>query len=75
VLRDVLGPEATLDDRILYGQFAWFMWERIDREKNEGLDVVISPPSPTPTDVPRLAILPARAQRKGINYLADTGHF
>jgi 5-methylcytosine-specific restriction enzyme B len=70
-LREALGQEQTLEDKVLYSQFSWFVW-----------DYILTPDDPEAvpgpeqgegraTDTPRLSILPAKAQRKGINYLSN----
>lgn len=70
-LRTVLGPDATLEESVRQSQFSWF-----------ACDTILSPAPPEPvpgdtptpnlaTDKPRLILLPAKAQRKGIPHLSD----
>jgi len=70
-LRDVLGPEKSLEDHVLYSQFSWYVWENIlspdDPEAVKGS----AEEEGRATDRPRLAILPARVQRKGFAYLSN----
>ena len=71
VLRSVLGPETSMEENVRHSQFSWF-----------ACDTLLAPappetlPGDTPivnvaTDKPRLVVLPAKAQRKGIPYLSD----
>ena len=72
-LRDVLGLGATPENDVLQSQFSWYAWDNILRPEET------EPAAPAPeadkaapaTATPRLAILPAKAQRKGINYLSN----
>ncbi|MCI4680029.1 hypothetical protein K9U39_14310 [Rhodoblastus acidophilus] len=72
-LREALGPEKSLDDAIAYNQFAWFAWEMVpsDDAKAAGPQAAESDVIKGPTDVPRLVILPAVMQRKGMFYVTD----
>ena len=72
-LREALGPEQSLDDAISYSQFAWFAWEMISaaENKNIGPQTVATEETTVPTDVPKLVILPAVMQRKGLSYVAN----
>lgn len=72
-LRDALGTEKNLDDAISYNQFAWFAWELItsDDDKAGGVQPAASDQFKGPTDIPKLVILPAAMQRKGLSYVAN----
>lgn len=70
-LRDELGSESSLEDAVSYSQFAWFIWELIDGSDNsvgEGSSDAL--PS-FATDAPKLVVLPAGMQRKGMFYVAN----
>jgi 5-methylcytosine-specific restriction protein B len=71
-VREALGPEHSLDDAISYSQFAWFVWELISAAENEGPGVPTSASDEIgrATDAPKLVMLPAGIQRKGIFYAA-----
>jgi 5-methylcytosine-specific restriction protein B len=70
-LREVLGAEQSLEDHVLYSQFSWFVWEQILNPDDP--EAVTNPAEGEgrATDRPRLAILPARVQRKGFAYLSN----
>jgi MoxR-like ATPase len=72
-IQEALGPERNLDEAISYNQFAWFIWELIDADdtKKVGSDEAVSDAVKGPTDIPKLAILPAIMQRRGMFYTAD----
>lgn len=71
-IREALGPERSLDDAISYSQFAWFIWETISADENEGPGALAAAGTQErATDAPKLVILPARIQRKGMFYVAD----
>ena len=71
---EALGPEQSIDDIVSYSQFAWFIWELIDAEESERAGVTSAPATPSErraTDAPKLLLLPARMQRKGLFYVTD----
>jgi 5-methylcytosine-specific restriction enzyme B len=72
-VREALGPERSLDDAISYSQFAWFVWELISAAEEEGAGASVSAIDELrrATDAPKLVLLPARMQRKGMFYVAS----
>jgi hypothetical protein len=66
-LREVLGPESTLEDNVSYSLFSWFVWDHTLTPADPDAVVPPSVSESRATDTPRLTILPAKAQRKGIN--------
>lgn len=70
-LSDELGTAATLEEAISYSQFAWFIWEMIDGVENSAVDVDEKAAPGLATDAPKLVMLPAAMQRKGMFYVAD----
>ena len=72
-VREALGPEHSLDDAISYSQFAWFVWELISADEDVGSGASTSPSdeSGRATDAPKLVLLPAAMQRKGMFYVAN----
>ena len=72
-VREALGPEHSLDDAISYSQFAWFVWELISADEDVGSGASTSPSQRIgrATDAPKLVLLPAAMQRKGMFYVAN----
>lgn len=74
-LRDVLGSENDIGEAVSYSQFSWFVWDRIISPTEIKVTGTSMPPSERTqeivTDAPKLALLPARMQRKGMFYLTD----
>jgi len=71
-VRDALGPDGSVEDAVSYNQFSWFVWERLISPEEEA-GAGIQPPAPEPhgivTDTPKLILLPARVQRRGMFYV------
>lgn len=68
-IRDALGADGSTEDAVSYNQFAWFVWERIiSPAEDEGAGVTPRPVEPLGivTDTPKLLVLRARVQRKGM---------
>jgi 5-methylcytosine-specific restriction protein B len=71
-LRLALGPEKSLEDDVLYSQFSWFLWDRnISPQDPETAEPAGEAVSGRATDTPRLSILPAAIQRKGLTYVSN----
>lgn len=71
-IREALGPERNLTDAASYSQFAWFIWELISADENEGAGASsVATMQEKATDAPKLVLLPARIQRKGMFYAAN----
>jgi hypothetical protein len=71
-LREKLGPERNLEDLVSYSQFSWFVWaHQISAAENETPDQIQEAPLNKATDRPKLTVLPARMQRKGMFYVAN----
>ncbi|MDY8109407.1 hypothetical protein U0C82_09670 [Fulvimarina sp. 2208YS6-2-32] len=70
-LREALGPETSSRNDVLYSQFAWFVWDHILSPPDS--DAATNPieTGGKATDIPKLALLPATVQRKGINFLSN----
>ena len=70
------GEETALDpspeNDALQSQFSWFAWDHVLRPKEATDEVTPAPAADGVPDTatPRLAVLPAKAQRKGLNYLS-----
>ena len=71
-VREMLGPDETVEEAVSYNQFAWFVWERLIEPADPG---GTPPPPPAassiPTDTPKLVVLPPGVQRRGMFYVAD----
>jgi 5-methylcytosine-specific restriction protein B len=70
-LRETLGPEKSLEDNVSYSLFSWFVWDHILTPADPDAVAPSEISESRATDTPRLTILPAKAQRKGINYLSN----
>jgi 5-methylcytosine-specific restriction enzyme B len=68
-LREALGAEHDLEELVSYSQFAWFVWQQISASENDSQTTETF--ERKATDSPKLAILPARMQRKGMFYVAN----
>ncbi|MGO8397906.1 hypothetical protein E0H65_14170 [Rhizobium leguminosarum bv. viciae] len=73
VVREALGVEKSIEDAISYSQFAWFVWELIDGRDNAtiGSNEAEKDEPGRATDAPKLVMLPAAMQRKGMFYVSD----
>lgn len=70
-LRQQLGPEADLRDAVLHSQFSWFVWDHIIDVEPDGSSIPKDEQDSIATDRPRLKVLPARMQRKGMFYITN----
>lgn len=70
-LREALGPEADLEDDLLYSQFAWFIYQRVlaSADAQPG-DAAAAPPTKA-TDRPSLTVRPATAQKRGLAWITQ----
>lgn len=72
-LKDVLLLEPGPDSDVLQSQFAWYAWDHILRPVEPAAETAEAAPTEgdaLATATPRLAVLPAKIQRKGLLYLA-----
>ena len=71
-LREKLGPERNLENIVSYSQFSWFVSEQlISAAENETTEPIQEAPLAKATDRPKLTVLPAHMQRKGMFYVAN----
>jgi 5-methylcytosine-specific restriction enzyme B len=70
-LREALGPERGLEDLVSYSQFSWFVWEQINAAETNTPPETQETKGGKATDRPKLTVLPARMQRKGMFYVAN----
>jgi 5-methylcytosine-specific restriction protein B len=70
-LREVLGTEKDLEEEVRYSKFSWFVWENILAPDDPEAVVGEAEVKGRATATPRLPILPARIQRKGMFYVSD----
>ncbi len=72
-VRDALGRDGSVEDAVSYNQFSWFVWERLispEEEVAAGAQTPAIEASSIVTDTPKLVLLPARVQRRGMFYVA-----
>jgi len=71
-IREAIGPERGIEDAVSYNQFSWFVWDRlISTAETDGTGIATSPKtSEIVTDTPKLVLLQAHMQRKGMFYTA-----
>jgi 5-methylcytosine-specific restriction protein B len=70
-LRETLGPENGLQDHVLYSQFSWFVWDHLLKPDDAEAATATIAHEGKATDTPQLTVLPAKVQRKGINFLSN----
>jgi 5-methylcytosine-specific restriction protein B len=72
-VRDALGPDESIEEAVSYNQFSWFVWERlISPAEDESVGVApraVEPPGIV-TDTPKLLLLRARVQRRGMFWVS-----
>jgi 5-methylcytosine-specific restriction protein B len=72
-VQDELGLDQSTEDAVSYNQFAWFVWERIispAEDESAGVGQHLIEPPGIVTDTPKLLVLRARVQRKGMFWVS-----
>ena len=67
-LREALPGERGVERLVSVSQFSWFVWSHVLMPRDPTAPTPVEE-APRATATPRLVLLPAKAQRKGINYL------
>ena len=67
-LRDALPGGGEVDRLVSLSQFSWFVWSHVLVPQDPAAPAPVDE-APRATATPPLVLLPAKAQRKGINYL------
>lgn len=77
-LRELVGPEESLEHSIERSMFTWLLYEGVVRKEEEEAGTVVSVPPPPPGPgpvaspmVPPLRLLPRDQQYAGINHVKD----
>lgn len=64
----VVGAPADTQSKVDQSIFTWFLYEQVAEKPEEGA-VTAGPKPDVVTNVPRLSLLPASVQRKGLTYV------